>query len=386
MKVLLYKWKAYSNRFLEQHLLDMGHEVKVWSNDAITRDSMEALPYLEQELKKGYDLVFSYNYFKILAIACHTYGMPYFAWTQDAPLLALYDSSTRFDTNYFFCFDYEQYEGLKKRGAYNAFYCPLGTDTKFMQHTASECTETEIEKYKAEISFVGSLYTERSMWSEMDGLPDFLKGYFNGIVEAQMRIPAIRFSQAQIPAEVMKKIRSIICFEDGEESCIRYEELIDNLVDRQVTVIERQRMLELLVEKSDFKLYTNSETSSYPKVNNCGGVDYYTEMPKVFRHSDININITLRSIRSGIPLRVLDVMAAGGFLLTNAQPELEFFFKEGESIATFHGLEEMEDKIEYYLSHEQERRRIIENAYKIVESQFDYKVRLPQIFEMAGMK
>ena len=71
--------------------------------------------------------------------------------------------------------------------------------------------------------------------------------------------------------------------------------------------------------------------------------------------------------------------------MTNAQPELALFFKEGESIVTFQNLEEMEEKIDYYLSHESERRMIIENAYKIVESQFDYKVRLPQIFEMAGL-
>ena len=144
-------------------------------------------------------------------------------------------------------------------------------------------------------------------------------------------------------------------------------------------------MLELLAENPEFKLYTNSDTSAYPRVNNCGSVDYYTEMPKVFRRSDININVTLRSIRSGIPLRILDVIAAGGFLLTNVQPELELFFKEGESIATFQNLEEMEEKIDYYLSHDSERKKIIENAYKIVESQFDYKIRLPQIFEMAGM-
>ena len=223
------------------------------------------------------------------------------------------------------------------------------------------------------------------MWSDLAEMPDFLKGYFDGIVETQMRLPSLRFSQAHIPLDVMGRIRQILDFQGMEKSSICYEELIDNLIDRQVTVIERRRMIELLAEKPEFKLYTNSDTSAYPKVNNCGGVDYYTEMPKVFSLSDININITLRSIRSGIPLRVLDVMASGGFLLTNAQPELELFFKEGESMATFHSLEEMEEKMDFYLSHDSERKRIIENAYKIVESQFDYKVRLPQIFEMAGL-
>jgi len=161
--------------------------------------------------------------------------------------------------------------------------------------------------------------------------------------------------------------------------------LIDNLIDRQVTAIERHRLIEGLSNRADFNLYTTSDTTQYPKVNNCGKVDYYTEMPKVFRYSDININITLRSIRSGIPLRVLDVIASGGFLVTNLQPELELFFKDGESIITFQNFEEMNDKIDYYLLHEEERRKIIENGYRIVEKQFDFAVRLPQIFEMAGI-
>ena len=108
-------------------------------------------------------------------------------------------------------------------------------------------------------------------------------------------------------------------------------------------------------------------------------------MPKVFRCSDININVTLRSIRSGIPLRILDVIASGGFLLTNAQPELELFFKDGESIVAFQKLEEMNEKIDYYLLHEKERRKIIENGYRIVANQFNFKVRLLQMFEMAGI-
>lgn len=380
MRILLYDCRAYSNRFLEDNLRAMGHDVTTWSNNAIMNGDEEALPCLEKELEQGYDMVFSYNYFVIISTACHAKGIIYVSWTYDAPMLSLYDKTACFDTNYFFCFDYEQYEGLKNRGIKNAFYCPLATDTKFMQRIAGTVSLNEISKYKAEIGFVGSLYTEKNLWNGMDRMPEFLKGYFDGIVETQLRIPALRFSQAQIPMDVMHSIHNVLNFEGSERSCIRYEELIDNLIDRQVTVVERRKMIELLAARPGFKLYTNSDTSEYPGVNNCGGVDYYTEMPKVFRYSDININTTLRSIRSGIPLRVLDVIASGGFVLTNAQPEMDLFFKDGESIATFHGLDEMNEKIDYYLSHEEERQKIIANAYKIVESQFDFRVRLPEIF------
>ena len=71
MKILLYQWKTYGNRFLEQHLQAMGHEVNLWLDDTITKSDERALPGLEKELEKGYDIIFSYNYFKIIAIACY---------------------------------------------------------------------------------------------------------------------------------------------------------------------------------------------------------------------------------------------------------------------------------------------------------------------------
>ena len=37
----------------------------------------------------------------------------------------------------------------------------------------------------------------------------------------------------------------------------------------------------------------------------------------MFANSKVNLNITLRNIKTGIPLRALDIMGAGGFLLTN---------------------------------------------------------------------
>ena len=385
MKILLYRWQAYSDRFLEHNLQAMGHEVNVWSNDAVMRDEESALCHLEKELKKGYDVVFSYNYFKMIAIVCHTKSVPYIVWTQDSPMFGMYDHTALFETNYFFCFDYEQCERMKQSGSKNVFYCPLATDVLSMKKIVDSCTENEKNTYRAGISFVGSLYTERDMWSGLNGMPEFLKGYFDGIVKTQLRLPTLRFSQARIPLDVMKRIRQVLDFKGLEESNVRYEELIDNLIDRQVTVMERRKMIQLLERRLEFKLYTGSDTSDYPKVNNCGTVDYYTEMPKVFKHSDINLNVSLRSIRSGIPLRILDVMAAGGFLLTNAQPELELFFKEGESIATFQSLEEMDEKIDFYLANDSARKRITENGYRIVENQFDFKVRLPQIFEKAGL-
>ncbi len=50
---------------------------------------------------------------------------------------------------------------------------------------------------------------------------------------------------------------------------------------------------------------------------------------KVFYSSKININMTLRSIESGVPLRIIDIMSIGGFVMSNNQEEIPELFEEG---------------------------------------------------------
>ncbi len=385
MKILLYQWKAYSNKYLYKNLIKQGHVVTVWKDDAIIDEEEASYEKICQEIYKGYDLILSYNYFKLLALASNLNNIPYFSWTQDSPMLSLYDATTYLKTNYFFCFDSEQYEGMLARGIQNVYYFPLATDVEELSKAAQIYSAIDKMKYSADISFVGSLYSERNMFSQLNGLPAYIKGYFDGIIESQMRIPMLRFSELSIETNVINVLKQILVFHDTDESVIKYEQLIDNLVDRQVTVLERRKMIQELAQIADFKLYTTSDTSKYPMVHNCGTVDYYTEMPKVFRLSKVNINVSLRSIRTGIPLRILDVIAAGGFLLTNAQPDLFLYFEEGENIVTFQNLDEMQEKVRYYLSHDAERYTIMEKGKKIIKEQFDFSVKLPQMFEMAGL-
>ena len=74
-------------------------------------------------------------------------------------------------------------------------------------------------------------------------------------------------------------------------------------------------------------------------------------------------------------------MAVGGFCLTNYQPELEEYFEIGKDLEVYHNLEELEEKVEYYLSHEEERLRIAINGYKKVREKHSYEKRVTPVLE-----
>lgn len=80
-----------------------------------------------------------------------------------------------------------------------------------------------------------------------------------------------------------------------------------------------------------------------------GPVNYYDEMSYVFAVSDINLNISVKGIQSGIPQRALDVMVSGGFLLSNYLQELIELFSYEEDMIAYESMEDAVEKCEFYL-------------------------------------
>lgn len=64
----------------------------------------------------------------------------------------------------------------------------------------------------------------------------------------------------------------------------------------------------------------------------------------------VNLNISLKTIRTGIPLRILDILASGGFVISNFQEELAEYFRLGEEMVTYGDLEELYYLVNYYCS------------------------------------
>ncbi|MCR4806605.1 MAG: DUF3880 domain-containing protein [Lachnospiraceae bacterium] len=103
---------------------------------------------------------------------------------------------------------------------------------------------------------------------------------------------------------------------------------------------------------------TNAGPSGKPGLYVHPGVNTLTEMPKIFNLSRINLNMTMRPIEKGLPLRCFDILGCGGFLMTNYQEELDDMFVIGRDLEAYSSLEELIDKCAYYLTHEEERAAI----------------------------
>ncbi len=113
-----------------------------------------------------------------------------------------------------------------------------------------------------------------------------------------------------------------------------------------------------------------------------GPVKTLTEMPKVFHASRINLNITMRPIETGLSLRIWDILGCGGFLLTNYQAEIPDYFEIGRDLETYESMEELEQKVQYYLAHDEERLEIAINGYEKTARLHTYEIRIAEMIRV----
>lgn len=393
MHILMYRWKAYNYRDIEQTFLLLGHTVDNIEQELGSYDVSPEFERVIEEKIRGthYDMVFTVNYFPLISNVCERTGVKYISWTCDNPLISMYHESVFHDCNYIFTFDKTNYLEFRGMGVKHIWYLPLAVDTERMDALLGVPEEAgrrkaaqdpEMQKYRGDVAFVGSLYERNSYDKIKNRLPEYLRGYFDAVMEAQLNISGANIVEPMLTTNILEQLQEYFQLEKSEGSFSDLGLIFQTTVlGFKIAEIERRRALIELSKHYKVNVYSNSNVSDLLRIQYCGSVDYWSEMPKVFRMSKINLNFTIPNIKSGIPLRIWDVLGCGGFLLTNYQAEIPYYFKEGEDLVCFDGLEDLCEKVGYYLEHEEERKRIAWNGYHKVREKHSYIERIHTILD-----
>jgi spore maturation protein CgeB len=329
-------------------------------------------------LEGRYDFVFSMNYFGVISDACESCGVRYVCWTCDSPLISMYHASIYNDCNYIFCFDKSNCIELQQMGAKHIYYLPLAVDTERIDHVLEQAQD--LAAYENEIAFVGSLYERNSYDRMKHRLPDYLQGYFEAVIRAQLDVSGGNIIEDLLQPDILAELEDYYRLEKSARSFANLGLIFSTTVlGFQVAKRQRRQALQQLGKRYQVGLYTNSDASDLLGVDARGGVDYWTEMPKVFRMSKINLNFTIPNILTGIPLRVWDVLGAGGFLMTNYQAELPLYLENKKDYVCFEDLRQLEELAGYYLSHEEERCAIAAHGYETVKKKHSYRLRVEEL-------
>lgn len=373
MKILLLSWENFGTEDIKEALISVGHEVHILKT---SQEELLSTKIADKILKTGTDTytVFGFNYFPEVAKACKELNIDYYSWVYDNPCIQLYSFTVMFPTNHIFVFDSDTYLRFAGQGINTIEYMPLAANpNRLSKLTASS------KRYKYDLSFVGSLYTEEHNFYERmikKGISPYTEGFLRGLMDAQKLIYGSNIIEDKLTKEVYSDMHRALPLEPDSDSVILPQTLFtEYVINRQITAEERADYLnsigKTLIEKKGYAsndsrlaLFTRDKSAKISGFDNHGSIDFYEGAPQVFASSKINLNISLRSIVNGIPLRCFEIMGSGGFLLTNYAGDFEHFFVEGEDYVAFESPEDMLEKVIYYLEHDEEREAIARSGYE----------------------
>lgn len=324
MKVLYCSWYENSQEDLENALNKITDEVIVIEHKV--REYLGIDESVRQEIisivENGIDMIISFDFFPALSQICESYNIKYVSWVYDWPNYTLFHKEAYNKCNRIFLFERDGVKLLSQYNINNVYYSSLAVDIDRLDlQLGTDISNTE---YEYDVSFVGNMNSNLNNILMLDEIPQYYEGYINGLAQAQQKIYGYNIVNEIINDEFVGEYLKAVCA-DMDNFVIPHKHILSSQINKYITGMER-----------------------------------------------VNLNVTLRSITSGIPLRVYDILGAGGFCLTNYQEDIVQLFKAGEELVVFTNKDDMFNKVEYYLSHEKERLEIALNGREAVKK-FSYE-------------
>tara|TARA_B100000963_G_scaffold361128_1_gene395018 strand:- start:3 stop:1145 length:1143 start_codon:yes stop_codon:yes gene_type:complete len=142
--------------------------------------------------------------------------------------------------------------------------------------------------------------------------------------------------------------------------------------------IDRELYINEIKNKYDLRTYGIDSKSGYLNTN---------QKYRLYQKSKINLNFSgVSIIRNNkekkittMQGRIFEIMAVGGFVLTEYTPTIKLFFEPGVHLEVFHNKNDLFKKIDYYLKNKSQREKIANSGKEIFFEKYQYKNYFPNL-------
>lgn len=349
-------------------LQNMGHNVfilKVKDNPTEMADSL-----LKASVQFKPDCIFGMNHIGFdqegkLADIISQFKIPVIFWYVDDFRFIMGENKDLIKSNVMvFSFEKNNIKQLKELGFDHVYYLPTATGL----NPASSYYNTKFSFLSNAVSFIGSTFASTiNQWNKSgyEGLKEFID------------LENLDFSQNNVIVDYIAKHQS----QNFKSKNDFYH--YSGYVSAIATQIYRKKYLGNL-EAQNVHIFGDEKWKDFNfNFQVHPPVDNINVSPQIFSSSAINLNISSCQLETAVNLRVFDVPASNGFLLTDWKESLAELFDVKDEIAYYHSIEEMNDKIKYYLTYPQKKEKIIQKAKQRVINEHLLNHRLEKIISIA---
>lgn len=108
------------------------------------------------------------------------------------------------------------------------------------------------------------------------------------------------------------------------------------------------------------------------------------EKAKAFNAAKIVLNTMHPAETESVNARLFETAGCGAFQIMEHRDCLSEFFEPETEVVTFRTRKELKEKVDYYLTHEEERRQIADRAYARAHREHTYAQRLRQLLSIVS--
>lgn len=344
----------------------------------LERLSLEELEHTVDAVRP--ELLLAINYTHGLAEFCEARKLPWIAWEVDPSTdrLAELPEPTRF--GHVFTYARSHVDEFRSCGFASVQALPLAADVH--ERAPWDTYGPERKPYEVPVAFVGA-----SMVSSGRALFERLskRAAAAGLEGARPRFEAWLHKQRQAP--MAYRIPAWIEREwpELEPALAAVGDLSARAALGEVAASEKR--LGLLAGLGEFEpsVWGDEGWKLLESVGVTwrGGAKHRTELPRIYSSAAINLDVGRLYQSEIVTMRVFDVLACGGFCLTEANGEVASLFEIGSELDVYETPGELHEKVRWWLDHPRERARVAARGREAVLARHTIDQRLDGMLERA---
>ena len=333
---------------LAESFRERGYDVYPWDTDILDVDEIR----LTLEIVKP-TLIASINYAEGLCELAEQTQTPFICWEIDPATTPPSPLSCSADFTSIFTYRKNNIEEFQSSGFQTPTFLPLGTNPN--RRSPIQLTATQLDHYRAPVSFVGTSMAEQaSLYRREFVLLATQNNHDNAAkkLETMLSIAREDFTTFNLP-QLLEQ------FFPGLKEATTEEVNIDAIIG-EITGAEKR--FAYVAGLSEFSIQVWGDSSwraaEHFGARYRGPAGHFEELTKIYCCSTVNIDIGRIYQSEIITMRVFDVLACGGFILTEETPDLATHFQIGRELETYRDLDELRRKTHHFLQHPDEAREI----------------------------